>query len=276
MSNLRVLRVRRSKLKSLSVVFAFVIYGSAGGQSPLPAQSSGAIPGKQFAEIRQSLTERADALIVGADQHVIVGVGGPKDPEISNRDLIVAPKQEPKPPRNGVLGSAVARVELLRPAIDPILQREGIPVELAAVVLVESGGNATALSQTGARGLWQLMPDTARRYGLVVDGVRDDRVDIEKSTHAAARYLSDLHLQFGSWPLALAAYNTGEQNLQRAIDRSHSTEFTVLNSIGRLPLETRNYVPAVLAAMRSFGQPFVLTAPHPTPAAITVFAFSNR
>ena len=105
-----------------------------------------------------------------------------------------------------------------------------------------------ALSPKGARGIWQLMPDTARRYGLTVDASEDDRLDIEKSTLAAARYLRDLHSEFGSWPLALAAYNTGEQNLQHAIDRSQSTDFNVLSTLRLLPLETRNYVPAVLAA----------------------------
>ena len=105
-----------------------------------------------------------------------------------------------------------------------------------------------ALLPKGARGLWQLMPDTARRYGLIVNNTEDDRVDVEKSTRAAARYLSDLYSEFGTWPLALAAYNTGEENLQHAIDRSRNTNFNVLSSLRLLPQETRNYVPAVFAA----------------------------
>ncbi len=99
------------------------------------------------------------------------------------------------------------------------------------------------------------MPKTARRYGLIVNNAEDDRVDVEKSTHAAAHYLSDLYSEFGSWPLALAAYNTGEKNLQTAIERSRSTDFTVLSSLGMLPLETRNYVPAVFAAVTKLANP---------------------
>jgi len=137
----------------------------------------------------------------------------------------------------------------LQPVIDPILREVGIPEELAAVVLVESGGNPMALSPKGARGIWQLMPGTARRYGLTVDASQDDRLDIEKSTRTAARYLRDLYSEFGSWPLALAAYNTGEQNLQHAIEQSRSRDFTALSSLGLLPLETRNYVPAVFSAI---------------------------
>jgi hypothetical protein len=141
-----------------------------------------------------------------------------------------------------------ARLEQLKPLVVPILEQQGLPRELVAVISVESSGIPTALSPKGARGVWQLMPNTARRYGLIVDGIRDERLDIGRSTWAAARYLNDLYAQFGSWPLALAAYNTGEQNLERAIQRSQSNDFPVLSALGALPLETREYVPAVLAA----------------------------
>ena len=235
----------------------------------VPVPSSAAGGAQPFAGIGASLTMRADALLANGGQ--------PAAPAVLIAPVLVPAREPwPVPLQTASAGPALARVEMLRPAMDPILQREGVPTELAAVVLVESGGNTRALSAKGARGLWQLMPDTARRYGLVVDGATDERVDIEKSTRAAARYLSDLRLQFGSWPLALAAYNTGEQNLQRAIEQSRSSEFAVLSANGRLPLETRNYVPAVLAASRAFGQPFAFqTQPVPS-SAITVFAASTR
>ena len=264
MSSSRNQRVQKVWLNTLTIVVLWALPMMLWAQSP-PASSPTPVPTKQFAEVSESLTSKADTLLANAYQPVMPVVEATPDHEQRPRQLKIA-----RP------SSAVARVESLRPAIDPILQGEGVPVELAAVVLVESGGNTSALSPKGARGLWQLMPDTARRYGLVVDGVRDERVDIEKSTRAAARYLSDLHLQFGSWPLALAAYNTGEQNLRRAIDRGRSTEFNVLSSSFLLPLETRNYVPAVLAATRSFGQPFALEVQPSAPAAITVFAASSR
>lgn len=144
---------------------------------------------------------------------------------------------------------ALERVQALRPMLEPILREEGIPAELVAVVLIESGGRTTALSPKGARGLWQLMPGTGRRYGLVVTEAVDERLDPYKSTHAAARYLRDLYSQFGSWSLALAAYNSGEDTVQRAIDRASSRDFPAIAHSGVLPAETQSYVPAVLNAM---------------------------
>ena len=154
--------------------------------------------------------------------------------------------------RDDDLAQALGRLTQLRPVIEPILRREGIPTELIAVALVESAARRDALSLKGARGLWQFMPATAQRYGLAVGADRDDRTDVVLSTLAAARYLHDLYLRFGSWPLALAAYNTGEQSVQTAISRSGRTEFDDLSALRLLPEETRNYVPTVQAAARLF------------------------
>jgi soluble lytic murein transglycosylase-like protein len=149
--------------------------------------------------------------------------------------------------RSHLVGRVNSRIQQLKPAIVPILEQHGVPAGLAAVVAVESGGDPMAISSRGARGLWQLMPQTARRYGLVVDSIRDERIDIEKSTSAAAQYLNDLYAQFGSWPLTLAAYNWGEQNMTAAIRRTHTTDLSMLFASGALPAETHSYVPAVLA-----------------------------
>ena len=149
------------------------------------------------------------------------------------------------------LRAAVGRVQQLRPIIEPILRDEGVPSELSAVILVESGGILTALSPKGARGIWQFMPDTARRYGLVISNGRDDRLDIARSTHAAARYLRDLHQQFGDWQLAFAAYNAGENAVDRALGRFGRGDFSAIQ--GALPQETRNYVPAILQAIATLG-----------------------
>ena len=130
-----------------------------------------------------------------------------------------------------------------------IFREIGVPVEFLAVAQVESNFNPNALSSKGALGLWQLMPATARRYGLWVDGLRDDRTDADKATRAAAHYLRDLHDQFRDWLLALAAYNAGERVIQRAMKRATTADFWSLSSEKVLPEETRNYVPAVLAVM---------------------------
>lgn len=139
--------------------------------------------------------------------------------------------------------------------IDPgkIFAEEGVPAELLAVAKVESNFNPWALSSKGAFGAWQLMPATARRYGLRVDAVRDDRADMEKSTRAASRYLRDLHLQFRDWLLALAAYNAGEDAVRRAMERGGSSDFWALSRGKLLPAETRAYVPAILAAFDRLG-----------------------
>ena len=157
--------------------------------------------------------------------------------------------------RETTLTKALQRLRDLRFSIERILRDEGIPVELIGIVLIESAAQETAESPRGARGLWQLMPATAQRYGLRVNGQVDDRLDPAKATYAAAHYLRDLHLRFGDWLLALAAYNAGEDTVQRAIERSGKAEFWTLSNNRQLPGETRAYVPAVLAAIQLLGHP---------------------
>lgn len=157
---------------------------------------------------------------------------------------------------------AVARVTQLRPLLASILQEEGIPDEFAALTLVESGGQPTALSPKGARGIWQFMPDTARRFGLNINIETDDRLDVLKSTRAAAQYLRALHAQFGDWSLALAAYDVGEMVVQKAVLRSGSRDFAVLSSKRLIPAETRAYVPAVIAASYLFAPNGLLGGSH--------------
>lgn len=149
--------------------------------------------------------------------------------------------------------AALDRLEGLRPMLDPILDIEGVPRELAAVVLIESGVQPLAASPRQARGLWQFIPETARQYGLTVTERKDERVYAEAATRAAAHYLRDLHAHFGDWPLALAAYNAGQKAVEGALEKGRASTFWQLRSAGLLPQETRNYVPAVLAAMRLLG-----------------------
>jgi membrane-bound lytic murein transglycosylase D len=131
--------------------------------------------------------------------------------------------------------------DLVRRAI----QAQGLPEQLFAVPLVESGFNPFALSPKGARGLWQLMPETARRFGLRVDSVVDERTDPLRSTAAAISYLKELYGTLGSWPLALAAYNAGLGRVVGAIQRG-ATDFTSMAARRLLPEETLRYVPLVL------------------------------
>jgi soluble lytic murein transglycosylase-like protein len=153
-----------------------------------------------------------------------------------------------KPTRN-----VVARYSDYQNTLGRILVEEQVPIELLAVAYVESRFNPLALSPKGARGIWQLMPATAARYGLAVEPQNDHRTHPEHSTRAAARYLRDLYQQFGDWKLALAAYNWGEGNVQRLINKTGLRDFDEIARRGLLPLETRNYVPSVMAVLASLS-----------------------
>jgi soluble lytic murein transglycosylase-like protein len=158
-----------------------------------------------------------------------------------------------------------ARREPWLPAVASILGEHGLPASLMGVAAVESGFNPEALSPKGARGLWQLMPETARRYGLAVEPGRDERLDPVKSTHAAARYLVDLYAQFQDWPLTLAAYNAGEKRVERALEKRGAGDFWTLSRLAALPQETRRYVPSVLAKVERVAFP-IRAVPKAAPA----------
>ncbi|MGH7335187.1 MAG: transglycosylase SLT domain-containing protein [Candidatus Rokuibacteriota bacterium] len=135
------------------------------------------------------------------------------------------------------------------------LNRHGLPEELAFTAMIESGFNPIATSHAGARGLWQFMAATARRYGLRVDHWVDERLDPEKSTIAAAAYLRDLYNLFGSWFLAQAAYNAGEGTVARAIRATGSSDFWTLARTSFLQRETKEFVPQILAATHIGREP---------------------
>ncbi|HWW75546.1 MAG TPA: lytic transglycosylase domain-containing protein [Pyrinomonadaceae bacterium] len=155
--------------------------------------------------------------------------------------------------RAAVPANAVAAVNSYRNTLGRILEEERVPADLLAVAYVESRFNPKAFSPVGAGGIWQFMPGTAARYGLQVTAMVDHRTHPEHSTRAAARYLRFLYGMFGDWKLALAGYNWGEGNVQKAIRRGGTRDFDELARRGLIPLETRKYVPAVLALAAKAG-----------------------
>ena len=129
-----------------------------------------------------------------------------------------------------------------------VFRERGLPEELAYTAMIESGFSPRAVSRVGAKGMWQFMEATGRRYGLKVDRWVDERFDPLKATVAAARYLGDLYGMFGHWFLAQAAYNAGEARVARAIQRAKTSDFWALTQTRHLPNETKRFVPQILAA----------------------------
>lgn len=141
------------------------------------------------------------------------------------------------------------------PLMRSVMREYGLPEELVYVALIESGFSFKAHSHANAVGYWQFIRGTGRRYGLKINELVDERRDPVLSTRAAAEYFKDLYSLFGSWPLALAAYNSGEYRVNRAILKHYNRDFWYLSERRSLPRETRNYVPKLIAAIRIAKNP---------------------
>ncbi len=133
------------------------------------------------------------------------------------------------------------------PIFEQALESYNVPLELKYLPVIESALNPKAVSRVGATGLWQFMLATGKQYGLRVNSLVDDRRDPIRASYAAARYLRDLYRIFGDWTLAIAAYNCGPENVNKAIRRSGGS-MDYWKIYPYLPSETRGYVPAFIAA----------------------------
>ena len=153
--------------------------------------------------------------------------------------------------------SAISRIlgmsQYYFPLIEEELIKEGLPVELRALPIIESGLSATAVSRAGAAGLWQFMPFTGRSYGLEVNSLVDERCDPILSTKAACRYLRDLYNIYKEWSLAIAAYNCGPGNVNKALARAGADSRSFWDIYDFLPRETRGYVPAFIGASYAYA-----------------------
>ena len=134
------------------------------------------------------------------------------------------------------------------PIFEEVFNRYDIPEELKAMAVIESALNPTAVSRVGAKGMWQFMYSTAKMYGLHIDSFVDERLDPVKSAEAAAQYLQDSYEIFGDWNLAIASYNCGAGNVNKAIRRSGGKR-AFWDIWPYLPRETRGYVPAFVGAL---------------------------
>ncbi len=134
------------------------------------------------------------------------------------------------------------------PIFEEALERHGMPNELRYLPVIESALLPTAVSKAGAAGLWQFMPDTAKGLGLEVNSLVDQRRDPYLASDAAARYLKQLYQSYGDWSLAIAAYNCGPGNVNKALRRAGEGKHDFWEIYPFLPKETRGYVPAFIAA----------------------------
>lgn len=136
-----------------------------------------------------------------------------------------------------------------------ILRKKDVPEDIVFLSLIESGFSPNAYSIAHAAGPWQFIASTAKRYGLEINWWKDERRDPVKSTEAAADYLKDLHGMFGSWNLAMAAYNAGEGKIMRAMKRSNADDYWDLLDTKHIRTETKEYVPRFIAASMIASNP---------------------
>lgn len=142
----------------------------------------------------------------------------------------------------------LVRLSRYRPLVENIFAEFNLPSDLVYLSLVESGFNPYAYSRAKATGPWQFMKGTGKLYGLRIDHYVDERRDPIKSTVAAARYLRDLYDLFGTWPLAMAAYNAGEGKVMRALHKAQAETFSDISKTKLIRRETKQYVPRIMAA----------------------------
>ena len=154
-------------------------------------------------------------------------------------------------PRYGTISRILGLSQYYFPLIEEELIKAGLPVELRALPIIESALSPTAVSPMGAVGLWQFMPTTGKSYGLEINSLVDERRDPYRATQAACRYLKDLFAIYNDWSLAIAAYNCGPGNVNKAIARSGGKNFWEIYDY--LPRETRGYVPAFIGASYAYA-----------------------
>jgi membrane-bound lytic murein transglycosylase D len=169
----------------------------------------------------------------------------------------------------GTLMRSLERAGRYQAMISAVLAEEKLPQDLIYQAVAESGFQPQAVNRSGAGGMWQFMPYGV--YGLNRNGWYDERFDPEKSTHAYARYMKLLYSQLGDWYLAMAAYDWGPGNVQKAVERTGYADFWELYHRNALPQETKNYVPIIIAAaiMAKNPQQYGLQSLTPDPPLVT-------
>lgn len=230
--------------------------GHAADSAPSPiAQSSSNAAAMAKAILPQASTpSKADADYKDPDLWARIR-SGYAIPDIDN--ALVAKHVQWYASRPEYLARTSGRASLYLYHVVQELEKRGMPTELALLPVIESAFNPQALSNADAAGIWQFVPGTGRDFNLKQNMFKDERRGVLASTDAALTYLQRLYTMFGDWQLALAAYNWGEGNVQKAIQKNRSlgkpTDFESLAEL--MPAETRNYVPKLQAVKNIIGNP---------------------
>lgn len=185
--------------------------------------------------------------------------------EVVRRYIVRYTKHSPRQ-----LASLQRKAEYYFPIFEDIISKHELPYELCYLSIVESALNPHARSYVGATGLWQFMPSTGKRYGLEINSLVDERMDPIRSTEAACSFLSDLYDIFGDWNLAIAAYNCGPGNVNKAIHRAQGKrDFWSIYPF--LPKETRGYLPIFIAVVyaMNYAQSHGICPSEPLPTMVS-------
>jgi len=242
-------------------VAAFAIENSASGapsiQTPQEQQNSSEVMLLASVSPDEDLTVKATATLVQQAQEGVPGTSPPADGGYNlhayNSNEVALKAVE----RNiGLYSNTIrdrfslwlSRSGKYLDMMKEILRQKDVPENIVFLSLIESGFSPYAYSVAQAAGPWQFIASTARRYGLEIDWWKDERRDPVKSTGAAASYLKDLYKMFGSWNLAMAAYNAGEGRIQKAMKRSSADNYWALLGTSHIKTETKEYVPRFIAA----------------------------
>lgn len=176
------------------------------------------------------------------------------------------------------MGQMLGLCRYYMPIFEEIFNRYDMPEELKAMAIIESAMNPVAVSRVGAKGMWQFMYNMAKHYGLHIDSFVDERMDPVKSAEAAAQYLQDSYEIFGDWNLAIASYNCGAGNVNKAIRRSGGKR-DFWSIWPYLPRETRGYVPAFVGALytlRYYKEHGIKPAAVGMPVAVDTFCINRQ